>query len=317
MKPLNKTLFGGTAMAVALMLGGPALAEFPERPVEIVVPFAPGGAGDVFARIFVNAINENNLLPQPVVVVNMPGGGATIGSGEVRDAEPDGYTLLQLHQTLITSHVMGTSDYGPEAFEPVVETHHVCLTYATSMDSGLTSLDDIRAANEADPRSVKEATLIGSLVHFASAMLENAAHLGVGLVNVGGGAQRTASLMGGHTQTMFTMPFVVGREDSGLRGLVQLGPDRHPLLPDVPTAHELGYDVDACTNYWWLAPQGTPADRVAILADAFAQAAQLESVQQDMAARGVTVEIHTGEDLAQRIQAQVDAYTAIAETLSQ
>ena len=51
MKPLNKTLFGGTAMAVALMLGGPALAEFPERPVEIVVPFAPGGAGDVFAGV--------------------------------------------------------------------------------------------------------------------------------------------------------------------------------------------------------------------------------------------------------------------------
>ncbi|NQV95388.1 MAG: tripartite tricarboxylate transporter substrate binding protein [Sphingomonadales bacterium] len=305
------------AMAIPLATGAAAQADYPEKPVQIVVPFGPGGAGDIFARVFVNAINENNLFGQPMVVVNEPGGGTTVGSGEVKDAAPDGYTILQLHQTLITSKLMGTSDYGPEAFDPIAETHHVCMTYASKEGSGLDTLDDVRAMSAANPGSVKEASLLGSLVHFSSAMLNDAADLGVKSVNVGGGGKRNASVLGGHTQTMVTMPFVVAKPDSGFHGLAFLGAERHPALPDVPTAIELGYDVEACVNYWWFAPKGTPADRVAALADAFAKAAELESVVAAMTDRGVEIEVLTGAKLQARIDANVAAYTAVAPSIAE
>lgn len=297
-------------LASSLALATPAFA-FPDKPVQIVVPFAPGGAGDVFARVFVTAINDNNLLSQPMIVVNKPGGGTTIGSGEVKNAAPDGHTILQLHQTLITSNLMGTSSYGPEAFEPIVETHHVCLTYATSAESSLGSIDDVKAAD-----GIKEATLIGSLVHFSSAKLDAVADLGSAPVNVGGGAKRSASLLGGHTQTMFTMPFVVGKPDSGLVGLAHMGPERHPKLPDVPTAIEQGYDVTACINYWWFAPEGTPEERVSVLADAFTKAAALDSVKADMKGRGITIEVLTGAELQARINEQVAEFAAVANSIS-
>ncbi len=113
------------------------------------------------------------------------------------------------------------------------------------------------------------------------------------------------------------MPFVVAKPDSGFHGLAFLGAERHPALPDVPTAIELGYDVEACVNYWWFAPKGTPADRVAALADAFAKAAELESVVAAMTDRGVEIEVLTGAKLQARIDANVAAYTAVAPSIAE
>lgn len=314
---MNKAIFTGCAFAAAIatVSAQPVFAEFPEKPIEVVVPFAPGGAGDIFARVFVNTINENNYLSQPMVVVNKPGGGTTIGSGEVKNATADGYTILQLHQTLITSHLMGTSKYGPEAFEPIAETHHVCLAYATTPETGISSLADIKAQTSAEPGSIKEATLIGSLVHFSSEMMNQAGDLGIKPVNVGGGAKRSASLLGGHTDTMITMPFAIAKPDSGFQGVAFLGAERHPSLPDVPTAKEQGIDVEACVNYWWFAPAGTPDEVVDKLAEAFAKAAADEAVMSDMAKRGITIEVYSGEELKARIADIVADYEAVAASM--
>ena len=95
---------------------------YPARPIKLVVPFGPGGGSDTFGRIIKRGIDEAGLLPQPFVIINRPGGSATIGSRYVRDAKPDGYTLLLLHDAIITAKYSGKVNYGPEAFEPVAST---------------------------------------------------------------------------------------------------------------------------------------------------------------------------------------------------
>lgn len=313
-----KTL--ATALAVVASTGigtTAAIAQdaFPSEPIQLIVPWGPGGPGDTYGRMIANAINENDLLPQPIVVVNMPGGGTTIGSRDVRDSEADGHRLLFSHQTLITAELMGTSDFGADAFEPVAETNNFCLVYGTASDSGIESMASLREQVEANPGTVNDATLLGSLSHFSSEMLNTAAGIDMGYVNVGGGAARTTSLLGGHTQVAIMPPSEVERSDGRLRALVYMGPERHPDLPDVPTAIELGYGFESCLNYWWFAPEGTPQDRLDVIRTALQQAIELPELQQAMIDRGVTPEFHTGAEFQARIAANVEALTAIAENL--
>lgn len=81
--------------------------EWPRRPVKVVVPFGAGGGSDTFARIVQRAVRDQHLLPQPLVIINVPGAGATIGSRRVKDARPDGYTLLMLHEAILTAKYSG------------------------------------------------------------------------------------------------------------------------------------------------------------------------------------------------------------------
>ncbi len=108
---------------------------FPKKPIQVVVPYDPGGGTDTFARIIQKGAKDNELMPQPFVIVNKPGGGTTIGSGFVNDARNDGYTLLCLHDALITANVTGQSPYGPDAFEPVAATGEVIQVILVPEDS--------------------------------------------------------------------------------------------------------------------------------------------------------------------------------------
>jgi tripartite-type tricarboxylate transporter receptor subunit TctC len=100
-----------------------------------------------------------------------------------------------------------------------------------------------------------------------------------------------------------------------MKGLVYLASKRHPKLPNVPTAKELGYDVESCVNYWWLTTKGTPADRVATLAAAFKKATELPELRKTLTKRGVNVEFYTGAALMARMKANEKSLTAIAPKL--
>ena len=100
--------------------------EFPRKPIKVVVPFGPGGDSDTFARIMQKTIRDHELLPEPLVILNVPGAGGTIGSRRVRDAAPDGYTILNLHEGIFTSKYAGRVSYGPEAFRPIAATCRCC-----------------------------------------------------------------------------------------------------------------------------------------------------------------------------------------------
>ena len=114
--------------------------DYPNRPIKIVVPFAPGGSSDTLARIIKRAVEENKLLPQPLVIINRGGAGGTIGSRSVKNAAPDGYTMLLLHDAILTAKFAGNAPYGAEAFRPVAATGTSGTVIAVHQDSSIHSL---------------------------------------------------------------------------------------------------------------------------------------------------------------------------------
>ena len=93
-------------------------ADFPDKPITVIVPFAAGGGSDTFVRIFQKAIREKELCPQPIVVKNVAGAGGTIGSRAALEAKPDGYTILCLHDGMYTAQHYGSADWGPSDLNP-------------------------------------------------------------------------------------------------------------------------------------------------------------------------------------------------------
>jgi putative tricarboxylic transport membrane protein len=299
-------MFRILTLIAAVFMFAPLSAEskdFPSKPIQIVVPFGPGGQGDVFTRMVLKAIETAKISPVPFVVLNKPGAGGSIGSRFVKNAKPDGHTLLALHQTLITSQIMGITDYGTEAFEPVAETHNTCIVWASSKKSKFDTFAKVVAASKANPNSVKVGTAVGTLSHLSGLIMANAANIKVNHVNVGGGKNRVRGLMGGHIDLAELVAAPIARPKSPLQGLVYMGEKRHPKMPNVPTSKELGHDAIACVNNWWFAPKGTPKDVIKTLASFMKRAVEETDLKQTISKRGQEAEFFTGPKLAARIAA--------------
>lgn len=238
--------------------------QYPQKAIKLIVPFSAGGGSDTFARIVQKAIEENELLPEPLVVVNVSGAGGTVGSRRVKNARPDGYTLLLLHEGILTAKYAGKVGYGPEAFTPIAGTGQSPLTVCVAKESPFQSLDDLVSAAREQPDSVLFSCNLGTPSHFAGLMIEKAAKdIKFRYVNAGDGAKRFAGLQGGHADvTALSLAEYSTFKDAGLRALAILGSVRHRDEEEIPTAIEQGYDVISSSMQFWWAPKGTPPKKV-------------------------------------------------------
>ncbi len=276
---------------------------YPSRPIKVIVPFGAGGGSDTFVRILQKAIEEDELLPQPIVVVNVPGAGGTIGSRQVMNAEPDGYTILCLHDGMITAKHSGAADYGPEAFLPIAGTGEVGLVIAVAQDAPYTDLKQLLEEAADRPDEVVFSANIGAPSHFVGLMLERARPgARFRYTSTGGGAKRFAALVGGHIDvSAFSIAEYMQFKSEGLRALAVCGPTRHAAAPDVLTAKEQGFDVVFSNMQYWWAPRGTPADRTRVVAEALSRAMRTEQVRERLAAIHTDDVVLTGDALAQSL----------------
>lgn len=284
--------------------GGDSGGSYPEQPIQLIVPFAAGGGTDTFARIIKKAIEDNKLLPQPLVIVNIDGAGATIGSRRAKDADPDGYTLMVLHNAILTAKYSGTVDYGPEAFEPVAGTGEVGMVITVTDQSPYRDLRELMAAAKAEPNSITFGANMGALTHFAGLQLEKEAPgAAFQYTQIGGGAKRFADLKGGHIDvTGFSIEEFARFRSEGLRGLAFFGVERHPAAPDVPTGREQGFDVISNNTFYWWFSEGTPQHCVDVMAEALRQAMQTDYVRRRMAEIYCEPVYFRGEELRERLR---------------
>lgn len=281
----------------------PSSAEYPARSIRLVVPFSVGGGTDTFARIIKAAIEQHDLLPQSVVIVNLDGAGATIGSRRVKDAVPDGYTVLILHEAIITAKYSGIVSYGPEAFEAVAATGEIGMVIAVDQAAEFSDLRSLMSAAAAQPEQILYAANLGAPSHFAGLQLEQQ-HSGARFryTQFGGGADRFAAIKGGHVAvSAFSLAEYVRFRREGLKALAYFGPQRHPDISDIPTAVEQGYDLVRSNVMIWWVPQGTPSDRTQVLAAALQRAMQTEFVRDKLDELKYDPTFLTGADLKQRI----------------
>ncbi|WP_118134693.1 tripartite tricarboxylate transporter substrate binding protein [Oceanicella sp. SM1341] len=313
--PTLKAALCATAIGLGTAIAGPALAEFPERPVKLIVPFGAGGGSDGLARAIQAGIEKHDLLPVPFVVVNAPGAAGTVGTRQVLGAEPDGYTLLQIHQEMFAAAALGRVDYAPDDFEPVIQASRGCMFVAVPEGSEYRTLDDLMAAAKAAPGGLKQADDIGSATHFPSAQLMSQAGTEWRIVPTGGTSKRFAALKGGFADLAFMSTPWLTRGKGELRPLAALGEERFPEMPDLPTAQEQGYDVTACLARRYWAPKGTPPEAVEAVADAIEAAMGTEEVQAYLEASGEDAAVLRGDALRAAIEADYGSYLDVLDVV--
>lgn len=269
-----RTWLGRALVAsLAWVVAGAAFAQYPDKPVTIVVPYAAGGATDASARLMAQALQRHT--GGSFVVENVPGAGTTIGASRVARATPDGYTLLWggLSSNAIAPHLYPKLTFdGIESFAPVAMVASQPYVLFVGAVSPLRSVADLVRQAKAQPGSINFATPgQGSSPHLMTEMFLDAAGIKAQHVPYKGAAPALTGLLAGEVQMMFDTPtapmpmFKAGR----LRPLAVSSSRRLAALPDVPTLRESGFPgLEASTWFALFAPKGTPASVISRLSEA-------------------------------------------------
>jgi tripartite-type tricarboxylate transporter receptor subunit TctC len=267
MKKLLRHLTLAGLGAVALSLAAQPADAYPDRPVRIIVPYAPGGASDVVTRILAQHLERE--LGQSFVVMNVAGGGGAVGWQQGKDARADGYTLSLFIDSIPVMEATKAIDFTQEDFEPIGLWGTMDITVFASLDGPFETLADLKAAALERPGEVGLAMGHGTPSQFVGKLVEDALGVDLNLVNVGGGAQKKAAVLGGHVEAgIEPMPGMADSIGHQFRILAVLGEERAEEFPDLPTAIEQGAQVIAYNTYGLIAPKGTPEDRLEVLAAA-------------------------------------------------
>ena len=249
-----------TACTFTVGAGG-AIAQtpWPERPVQLIVPFPAGGGVDVIARPFAEIFGE--LVKQTIVVVPRDGAAGTIGSNVVAVAKPDGYTLAFTPNGPITvqPHVIPTLSYKLDNFVPLCQIFAVQYVIAVKPDSPFKTLGDLISAAKAKPGDVSYGFGgVATAPHLAISQLTLAANVDMLSVPFRGDPQAILALKGGEIDSA-TMN-IGGARAQGFRMLATFAAERQSEIPDVPTVKELGYPVVSSAFGGLFAPKGLPSD---------------------------------------------------------
>ena len=276
--------------ALAALASVASAQTYPTRPIKLLVSYPPGGASDLIARIFGQALNER--LGQPFVVENRPGAAGNLAGEAAAHAEPDGYTLLLGPSALfaINPHLYARMPIDPlKDLLPVASLvdNELVLAANPKLTEGMDFRGFIALAKRSNPPLFYASIGNGSEHHLAMELLKRAAGIELTHVPYKGGGPAAIGVMGGSAIAMFGGGSVVPLIKSGqLHALAVSGPTRAQELPDLPTIGEIypGYDVTLWQGLF--APVGTPAAVVARLRQAVAAVRAQPDIAQKLAAAG-------------------------------
>jgi len=244
--------------------------DFPTRPIDVLVGFAPGGGTDLTARAV--ATHGGKYIGQPFVVVNKAGAAGTIASQYVASAKPDGYTLLVAggSETTSVGHFRKLPYHPISDFEPIICLVRQDIGLSVKADSPWKTIQDFLVDAKKNPEKYSYASSgIGGLYHSAGLVLEKMAGVTLRHVPFKGGAETLSALLGGHVDVAISAPDEAFAliESAKIRSLVVFGANRSPLIPNVPTMRDAGYDFYMGNMKGLVAPKGTPKEIVAKLHD--------------------------------------------------
>ena len=307
------------SLAAAILLTCAALAaEYPTRPVSIVVAFTPGGPSDVLARIIGKRLNE--ILHQPFIVENRPGAGGNIAAEQVVNATPDGYTLLMGNNSILATNaaLYKKLNYNPEKdFIPISLIGSQANILVVNPSVPANSLAELIALAKASPGTLNFASSgHGAAAHLAGELFRTEAKINIVHVAYKGAAPALQDVIAGHVQMMFaTAASVIGLIKQGkVRALAVTTPKRTALLPDLPTMDELGLKgFDATTWHGLVAPTGTPRPVIDTLHFAIMEALKDPATQKLLTDLGVDIIGSTPKEFEAYIHSEIPKWTAVVK----
>lgn len=307
---------GHVVLAAALCgLGAPvASATFPDKPIRIVVPFAPGGGTDVMARTLSGEMSKD--LGVPVMVESRPGAGTVIGNDTVAKSDPDGYTLLLTTSAfvIVPSFVDRLPYDGVDAFAPVAMLGRGPNVVVVRAESSIQSMEELIERARANPGALSYGSPgAGTSVHLSAELLKSMAELSIVHVPYRGAGPQITDVLGGAIDfAMASVPASSALISAGrLRALAVTTAERSSAWPDVPTVAESGVPGYAA-DVWYgvFAPGGTPPHIVERLNEALRKAAQGSEFKERIEGEGVVVSVSTPEELERLARSETERWRA-------
>ena len=280
-----------------------AQANYPNRPIQLVVTVPPGGAADIIARVIGAKLSD--ALGQQVVINNRAGAGGTTAAAQVAKSPADGYTLLL--NTIATHgigpHIYANLEYDPvKDFEPVILVAKLPLIMVVNAEVPLRSVADVVALAKAKPGELTfSSSGAGGAPHLAGEMFKNLTGTEVQHIPYRGSGPAVIDLIAGRITMMFdATPSLLPNITAGkLRPIAAASPQRHRLLPDVPSFAELGYPgMDIALWYGVVVPGGTPAPIVQRLNAELAKIVEMPDVRKNLTEQGADLQGGSTEDFA-------------------
>ena len=304
--------FRFVAIATACLLGGATAASsadaWPSRSIKLIVPFPPGGAADIIARIYADKLSES--LKQPIVVENKAGAGTAIAADAAAKADPDGYTLslAPAGQLTILPHLNKTITYDPfKSFAPVSLLASVPYVVAASPETPISNLKELIAAAKKEPGKLTYSSCgPGTLCHLSGELFKSLTGTDLLHVPFKGSAPAINALIGNQVNLAFDTLTVLAPQirDGKVKGLAITSRERSPQLPNVPTAAEAGLSNYVVDSWFGLVvPAATPADIVQRLNAEVIRIGNLPDVRERLGSQGLSVTTSTPEAFTQTIQA--------------
>jgi len=318
--PLRTALHALIAAAF-MSLAAPGLyaqdAAFPSKPITLVIPFPPGGATDITARPFASKLQE--AFDKPVIVENKPGAGGNIGSVAVRNAAPDGYTILLAGVFLtVNPAVSKNAGYDPvRDFIPLGVGAEMPIVLIGSPTLAANSIQELIALAKAKPNTLNGASIgSGSLSHLVLVLFNRQAKVDIQHVPYPGSAKGKADVMGGRVEIMFdsvasALPQIQANQ---VKALAITSPRRINELPNVPTVDEIGVSgVEAVAWNAFFVPAKTPKAIVDRLSTELRKIAADPAIRSQFASRGLYITSTTPEAFATKVAAETAKWSELAQ----
>ena len=301
----------------ALQVATPARAEYPERPIRVIIPVGTGGGTDIVGRLIGRNLSE--VLGQPVVIENRPAGGGNVGAAQVARSKPDGYTLLLTYGANVT---VNPSLYRSAGFDPVRDfapiTQIASSPYLLVVHPGVkaNSVSELISLMKTGKDNFTFASAAqGSPDHLAGEMFKMMAKVDMINIPYKSSAEGLLDVLGGRLQMAFvTIPSGINHVKSGaLRALGVSQAQRAKLLPDVPPISDAVTGFDIATWYGMWAPAGTPSAIVDRLQREVRAVVQRNDVAESLARSGFVTVASTPAEFAAFSRAETEKYAAIVK----
>jgi tripartite-type tricarboxylate transporter receptor subunit TctC len=308
-------------LLVALMAGliaAPAVtlaqSDFPNRPIRIVVPLAPGGTSDLLPRMVGEKLAQR--WGQPVIIENKPGGALHLGTDAVARAAPDGYTLLLAPQgpLVLSPSLYEKLSYDPAAFVPITILARLPYLFVANPKLPASSVSELIAFAKANPEKLNFGTPgTGSAQHLAVEWFKTLAGVRLTHVPYRGTAPALADLLAGHVELMFdnaanALPQV---KDGKLKALAIGAPPRIAELPDVPAMAELFPEFVAASWFSIVAPPGTPPAVADKLSEAMAEALRMPDVTRRLNELGAAADGRSSKQTALFLREETERWRKV------
>jgi tripartite-type tricarboxylate transporter receptor subunit TctC len=292
--------------------------SYPNRPISMVIGFAPGGGTDTAARIIAKKLGDN--LGQSVVVENKPGAGGNIATDYVAKSAPDGYTILlgSVGSLTVAPHIVKKLPYDPQRdLAPItmaVVFPNVLVVHPSVPAQNLAEF--VKLAKEKPGQVTYGSSGIGGAGHLAGELFRIVAKIDIVHVPYKGGGPAVADLLGGQITSVFATPASGGGHVKAgkLRALATTGAKRTPFLPDVPTIAESGYPGYEATNWYaYVAPAKTPKDILERLNRELVDVLSASDVREQLSNHGLEPMPGTSEELAKYMQREYETWGRVVK----